>query len=712
MKFHFNYSPNFSFRSAATGQWLCGMLRDLFTLCVLGAVSATSVCAVELISINKDGTDSGNRSSYSPVVSPDGRFVAFISSSDDLVPSDDSGPLDVFLRDRRLGTTTLVSVNRNGTDSANGYSRKQVISADGRFVAFESNADDLVAMDGNGDFDVFVRDLQSGITSLVSINRDGTDSATGYSTAPKISADGRFVVFQSDADDLVDGDSNGDWDVFVRDLQRATTTLVSINRDGTGSGTGYSGSPMISADGRSVVFVSSAGDLVDNDLNGSADVFVRDLESGTTTLVSVNRYGAYSGAGYSAFPAISSDGRFVAFFSNAGNLVDEATSGIGNVFVRDLQRETTSLVSINRDGTGTGYSRSPAISADGRFVTFASDADNLVDTDSNGMWDVFVRDLQNGTTSLVSTNRDGTTSGTASSDNPIISANGRFVVFESAADNLVTTDTNGTIDVFVRDLQRATTTLVSVNKDMTNAGASASNEPAISADGRIVAFQSGANDLVNTDTNGTWDIFASEVALTSLESLSFNPPRVNAGERANGILTLSAPAPSNGFPVSLRSSNPGIATVAGSLTIPAGADSGRFVVNTSSETCSTWVEISATGAKTTVSETLYIASDYTVRPPKPTGFKKFVLKVPKFKREYLALSWDSIPGIEKFVIDRKIANRPWANIGEVDGMRTAFMPPPQTPCVGYQYRLRAQNPCGSSAAAYVGHLYDDGSCPF
>jgi hypothetical protein len=148
------------------------------------------------------------------------------------------------------------------------------------------------------------------------------------------------------------------------------------------------------------------------------------------------------------------------------------------------------------------------------------------------------------------------------------------------------------------------------------------------------------------------------------------------------------------------------------MTIPAGSDSGRFVVSTSATSCSTWVEISATGAETRLSESLYVVSDYSRPPPKPTGFKKSVLKVPKFKREYLALSWDSMPGVEKFVIDRKIANRPWANIGEVDGERTAFMPPSQTPCVGYQYRLRARNPCGSSAAAYVGHLYDDGSCPF
>jgi Tol biopolymer transport system component len=444
--------------------------------------------------------------------------VTFRSAADDLAGTDTNGEQDVFARDLQSGTTTLVSVNKDGTDSGAGKHFRSVISPDGRLVAFESTADNLAGTDTNGKQDVFVRDLQSGTTTLVSVNKDGTDSgnlspSNHGSFAPEFSADGRFVAFSSDAYDLVATDTNDEQDVFVRDLQSGTTALVSINKDGTDSAGGYSQSSAISSDGRFVAFESKAYDLVVTDSNNEWDVFVRDIESGTTTLVSANKHGTDSGAGYSIMPMISADGRFVAFESQSDDLVVTDTNGTMDVFVRDLQSGSTTLVSVNKDGTdsGTGNSYVSAISADGRFVAFISTADDLVATDTNGTMDVFVRDLQSGATTLVSVNKDGTDSGTNASNFPEISANGRFVTFYSLADDLVASDGNGMGDTFVRDLESGATTLVSLNKDGTDSANGYSFTSVISADGRIVAFQSDADDLVATDSNGKEDVFVYEV---------------------------------------------------------------------------------------------------------------------------------------------------------------------------------------------------------
>ncbi len=201
-----------------------------------------------------------------------------------------------------LELTTLVSVNQLGTDSGNDNSGGPALSANGRFVAFTSSATDLVASRTSRDqgANIFVRDLQTGTTALVSVNRIGTDSGNGGSGHPSLSANGRFVAFLSDASDLVANDTNGQEDVFVRDLQTGTTVLVSINRAGTNSGNGRTGTPLISADGRFVAFASLADDLVANDTNRATDIFVRDLQMGTTTLVSVNRAGTHSGNGASS----------------------------------------------------------------------------------------------------------------------------------------------------------------------------------------------------------------------------------------------------------------------------------------------------------------------------------------------------------------------------------------------------------------------------
>jgi Tol biopolymer transport system component len=460
--------------------------------------------------------------------------VAFESLASDLVTNDTNRGFDVFVRDLQTGNTTQASVNRAGTDSGNDNSGSPVLSADGRFVAFASSATDLVPthiLGGRGP-NVFVRDLQTGTTTLASVNLAGTDGGNGGSVAPVISADGRFVAFESFASDLVANDTNGTDDVFVQDLLMGTTTLVSVNRAGTGSGNNRSGTPLLSATGRFVAFVSEASDLVPNDGNGTWDVFVRDVQIGTTTLVSVNQGGTDSGNRASGNDTVrrdfklSPDGRFVVFASLASDLVATDTNGVDDVFIRDLQAGTTVLVSVNGAGTNSGNRLSvlPSVSADGRFVAFQSNASDLVANDTNGTADVFVRDLQTGTTTLVSVNRTGTNSGNHLSflmPSPLfssISTDGRFVAFMSQSSDLVMTDTNagfptldGQGDVFVRDLQTGTTTLVSVNREGTDSGNVGSEWLSLSADGRFVAFQSSASDLVATDTNGTIDVFVRPV---------------------------------------------------------------------------------------------------------------------------------------------------------------------------------------------------------
>jgi Tol biopolymer transport system component len=359
---------------------------------------------------------SGNGPSELPVISPDGRFVAFVSRASDLVANDTNdtnGQFDVFVRDLQTGTTTLVGINQAGTATSNrGSFGPLAISADGRFVAFHSGSSDLVATDTNEAVDVFVRDLQAGITTLVSVNSAGTDSGKGIdpffggplgSSNPTLCSNGRFVAFESSASDLVETDTNRESDVFVRDIQTGVTTLVSINSTGTDSGKPGSGKPgtrgsfqpVLSSDGRFVAFESDAIDLVPNDTNGQKDVFVRDLQTGTTALVSINQAGTTSGNGVSANPRISADGRFVAFVSQASDLVANDTNGEADVFVRDLQTGTTILVSVNQAGTATGNDRSsyPVISADGHFVAFVSRASDLVTNDHNDRSDVFVRSV-------------------------------------------------------------------------------------------------------------------------------------------------------------------------------------------------------------------------------------------------------------------------------------------------------------------------------
>lgn len=425
-------------RSRRTRVWMfIALPLATLALSLLLPSGASADVTTTLVSANQAGT-AGNGYSRNPSVSVDGRFVAFASESANLTASDTSRVRDIFVRDVLAGTTTLVSANALGTGGGNMGSDHPSISADGHYVAFESQASDLVPGDDNGRSDVFVRNVQTGVTTLVSGSFGKLGWGDGDSTRPSISGDGRFVAFASEATNLTADDTSNLRDVFVRDMLRGTTALVSTNALGNGGGDSTSSGPSISADGRFVAFESQATNIVAGDTSDITDVLVRDMWAGTTALASVNAGNTGGGNSHSIGPSISADGRFVAFESEATNLAAGDTNYVSDVFVRDMQAGTTALASANAGNTGAGnnHSRTPSVSGDGRFVAFTSDAINLVAGDMNMMMDVFVRDVRANTTRRVHICY-------LMNDNPPPSwftPDGRFVVFLDGVANIFLSD--------------------------------------------------------------------------------------------------------------------------------------------------------------------------------------------------------------------------------------------------------------------------------
>jgi hypothetical protein len=379
-----------------------------------------------------------------------------------------------------------------------------------------------------------------GDTTRVSLDSSGAQG-NNTSAFPDITPDGRYVAFMATASNLVADDTNGVADIFVRDRTLGTTTRVSVATDGTqANGHSYSIGVSISSDGRFVAFYSSATNLAANDTNAQDDIFVRDRDTDTdgifdepgavaTILVSMNLSGTDAGNDYSSAPSISADGHYVAFYSGATDLVANDTNAEADVFVRDLQAGTTTRVSVDSSGGQGNYgSYDSSISSDGRYVAFKSNADNLVAVDTNGEGDIFVRDLIAGETTLVSVDSSGA-QGDKGSDYPAISSDGRFVAFGSYATNLVAGDTNNQTDVFVRDTVANTTTRISVATDGTQANIW-SDHVSISPDGRFVAFDSYATNLVTDDTNGTWDAFVHDRITGATMRVSVD----SSGAQANG----------------------------------------------------------------------------------------------------------------------------------------------------------------------------------
>ena len=427
-------------------------MGKLATLVVLTVVFTDSFVAAQStirVSVNSSGAQ-GNAGSVEAVTSGDGRFTAFRSSATTFV-TDMNNSTDVFRRDNVTQQTVLVSVNTTGVP-ASGDSYQPAITVNGRFVAFESAAPDLVANDTNAAYDVFLRDMVLGTTELISQSSSGVQG--DYSSwQPEVSNDGRYVAFISFATTLVAGDTNSTTDVFLRDRTLQTTIRVNVSSAGvqangvSGLGKGSTG---ISGNGRYVSFTSSATNLIAIDTNGATvDIFVRDLLLQTTTIASLDSYGN-EGNSWSGRHSLSYDGRFLAFVSNATNLVANDTNTRADIFVRDRTFSLTSRTSLSSEGGETDSdSDDPSISLDGRYVAFDSYATNLVPAMPFQKC-IYVRDRATGLTSLESTNTSGNPPN-GLCQNASISMDGRRIVYESTASDLVPGDTNNQLDAFQRD---------------------------------------------------------------------------------------------------------------------------------------------------------------------------------------------------------------------------------------------------------------------
>lgn len=452
----------------------------VFNLDPLGSTAHASVSS---------GGDDGAQDSDFPSVSGDGRFVAFESDSPNLVPGDGNGTTDIFVRDLVTEKTTLESVNSSGEQS-NAASLFPSLSADGRYLSFGSCATNLVPNDTNGVGDAFVRDRLTGKTTRVSVNSNGEQGVGDFPTLIEtlstvlpclagglvpITPDGRYVAFDALHPDLVEGDTNAAFDVFVHDRVSGETERVSVSSSGEQADCD-SGSSSISNDGRYVAFASCASTLVPNDANTNPatpsrsawDVFVHDRVTGRTERVSVDSSGE-EGNDDSWRAFISADGRFVSFPSVASNLVANDGNGVRDSFVHDRLTHTTTRVSVTSTGAEQVAPQDDTepvvgpfvldaavvlLSADGRYATFDSRATNLVPDDTNGMNDVFVHDRRTGTTVRVSVSSTGQ-QGNNSSRIPALSADGGVVVFQSLATNLGGRDTDAAAwDVFAHQFSR------------------------------------------------------------------------------------------------------------------------------------------------------------------------------------------------------------------------------------------------------------------
>jgi Tol biopolymer transport system component len=436
-----NASTKLDFRAPARWTLAAAFVSALFSSLGASAQSTTSCASVSSLGAIGDG------SSFSPSVSRDGRFVAYSSLSTNLVANDTNFTPDVFVRDLVTNSTVRASVDSNGAEG-DSISWFPSISGDGRFVAFTSFCTNLVPGDTNGWIDVFVHDMQTGQTTRESLDSSGAQANMSLGFV-SISDDGRFVAFDGDATNLVPGDTNATSDVFLRDRLLAQTTRVSVSSGGV-QGNGPSLNPSISGDGRYVVFSSVATNLIPNDTNLASDVFVHDTLTGQTTCLSINSLGQL-GNGDSNYPALSRDGRFVSFDCGATNFVAGDTNGQNDIYVLEIATGQFSIASLNTSGAqGNMGSYGSAISAEGRFVSFYSSATTLAPVGPGGFTNVFLRDRLTNQTELVSIDGGGA-SGDDGSFFSTVSADGRVVAFESAATTLVGGDTNFSQDIFARD---------------------------------------------------------------------------------------------------------------------------------------------------------------------------------------------------------------------------------------------------------------------
>jgi Tol biopolymer transport system component len=431
-------------------------LFSALSLCAVGALStgAWAQNSISRESVSTSGAQA-NDGSAAPSVTFDGRFVVFFSDATNLIAGPHNGKRQIYLRDRFTNTTTVVSVANSG-ELGDGDSAWAAISQSGAVVAFESVATNLSGIDANELRDIYVRDLSKGVTERLTVAADGSET-DGNSYHPSASFDGRYIVFHSDATNLVAGDVNLCSDVFIRDRVAGVTQRVSTNAFGV-AGNGPSRHATVSADGAIVVFESDATNLDSSDTNGATDIFVKNMVTGSVKRITNNASGA-AAAGHSADARLTPDGRFVVFTSdatdlkvaNAGNPSNPA--GRRLVYVADLFsgliERASSTVS---GGVPDANCYIPDISADGRFITYSSPSSLIVAGDANGREDAFVYDRQLKQSVRVSLAADGTQiDGFA--DFTTISGDGTFVAFMSDATNLMPSDYLGEVQIYGFDFK-------------------------------------------------------------------------------------------------------------------------------------------------------------------------------------------------------------------------------------------------------------------
>ncbi|MEW6776479.1 MAG: Ig-like domain-containing protein [Bdellovibrionota bacterium] len=469
--------------------------------------------SVVRVSTDSAGGQANGASSFNSI-SLDSRYVAFSSVATNLVPADTNGTWDVFVKDLFSGVTIRASTTASGSQVV-GDSRRASISGDGRYVAFLSSASTLVVGDTNLVDDVFWKDLQSGVIQRVNVSTSGVE-ADYDAISMNVSNDGQRVAFSTYASNLVPIDATANIDVFLRDITAGTTVLQNTNSAGERPTGGQNLSLSASADGRLIVFSSQMIDLIANDDNRNNDVFLKNLDTGITTLISSSAAGIL-GNSSSEEPSISSDGRYVAFVSYANNLVAGPMNVWRDIFVKNLNDGSIVLASASSAGTpGNSTSINPSLSSDGGYVAFSSAASNLVASDIS-TYDVFKKNLATGAIEKVSVSTSGI-GGNADSFMPSISSTGRYVVFYSSATNLVSSDTNAIRDLFIRDTMLAST--MRVNTSSTGTQSNGLTNAGYSRDGRYVFFSSIASNLVTGDTNGKYDIFRKDMQTNAIVRLS------------------------------------------------------------------------------------------------------------------------------------------------------------------------------------------------
>ena len=480
----------------------------------------------------------GDGDSCGAMVSPDGRYVVFSSAANDLVPENDRQfYLNVYLRDRASNTTTMASVSLNGTSGGNGHSLYGQVSTNGQFVLFESRAGNLVAGNSNWIGDIYVRDLLAGTTAAASEATNG-GQANGRSYDAVMTPDGRYVAFASQASNLVPGDNNTIPDVFVRDMVAGTTALVSVGATGpAGNFPSIMATPQITPDGRYVAFYSSATGMVAG-ASANGEVYVRDISGGTTTWASVDAaaimqsaFGETVSNVSSDCPRLSDDGELVAFKSTGTNV-----TGMTAILVYDLVLDITTLVTTNAVSSPPDDENrnGPEITPTGRFIAYASQEPPGGGTNSS----VYMWDSLADTNILVSTDGSGVPTNTIS-DTLVLSSSGRFVVFRSNATNLVANAVVSGFHIYLRNLQANTTQLLDVDTNGVGSTDVGGTFPSISADGRVVVFNSPDGQLVSGDFNKTLDVFARDTVAGTIELDS--PREANPVSAVGDAMTRMSP---------------------------------------------------------------------------------------------------------------------------------------------------------------------------